>query len=97
MMLSSEMILSPSVPAGVSLPSKITPDLLASMVKLPCFNSGSPVRSLILVGLFEGKTPGSKVIVSSLPAFYNAQRSVPRLLSALLVTVKILPLAKGIA
>src|SRR3972149_788695 len=55
---------------------------------------GRALESLIVVGFVGGNAPGSKLIISPVRAFPIAQRSVPRPLSALLVTDKMLGLAR---
>jgi hypothetical protein len=43
----------------------------------------------MVTGAVDGKTPGAKVMVSLIPAWESAQRSVPGPLSSVLVTVSV--------
>lgn len=73
--------------AVISVPSRMTPALLASIVKLPWMSSGRPLVRVMAVGLLGGKTFGSNVMMSSGFASKSAWRMVPGPSSAALITI----------
>ncbi len=68
------------------LPSRMTPALLASIVRLPERSSGSSVERLIVTGESGGNTDGSKEITAGAVASSMACRRVPAPASSELVT-----------
>ena len=79
-----------------SLPSRITPALLASIVRLPWRICGSSLAMKMVTGSSGGKMAGLNVIVSPFCASSIAWRNVPGPLSAGLVTSRVLPWGAGV-
>src|SRR3990170_979778 len=98
MVFPSETISRPGIHVSLAswLPSRITPALLASMVRFPWWICGSPLVTEMATCASGGKTLGSNVIVSPLCASCIAWRKVPGPLSAALVTSRVLPWGVGV-
>lgn len=74
------------MPVSSRLPSKITPESLASMVTKLAVMSGSTLSSVIVFGWVGGKLVGSNRMVVSGCRFVSACRKVPGPLSSVFVT-----------